>query len=86
MGHQSYVLLCSEITSFPPSEGEFSEKLGIFSKLKIYQNPFCFKLEIINKNYHKKFFFGYHDALKIYGAPKLCTETIKFKTFNSYFA
>ena len=19
--------------------------------------------------------FGYHDALKIYGAPKLCTET-----------
>ena len=21
-------------------------------------------------------FYGYHDALKIYGAPKLCTETI----------
>ena len=28
-----------------------------------------------NKNYDKKYFFGYHDALKIYGAPKLCTET-----------
>ena len=38
-----------EITSFHPSKGEFSEKIGIFSK--------C---------------FGYHDALKIYGAPKLC--------------
>ena len=43
------------------------------SKVKIFQNPFCFKLEIINKNYHKKYFFGYHDALKIYGATKLCT-------------
>ena len=54
MGHQSYVLLCSKITSFPPSEGEFFEKLEIFSKVKNFQNPFCFKLEIINKN-----FFGY---------------------------
>ena len=26
MGHQSYVLLCSKITSFQPSEGQFSEK------------------------------------------------------------
>jgi hypothetical protein len=29
----------------------------------------------INKNYDKKSFFGYHDALKIYGAPKLFTAT-----------
>ena len=36
------------------------------SKVKIFQNPFCLMLEIINKNYHKKIFFGYHDALKIY--------------------
>ena len=35
MGHQSYVLLCSKMASFPPSEGQFSEKSGIFSKVKI---------------------------------------------------
>ena len=75
MGHQIYVLSCSKMTTFPPSEGEFSEKLGIFSEVKIFQNPFCRILEIINKNYNyrKKIFFGSHDALKIYGAPKLCT-------------
>jgi hypothetical protein len=72
MGHQSYVLFCSKITSFPPSEGEFSEKLGVFSKGKIFQNPSCCILEKINENYDK-FFFGYHDELKIYGALKLCT-------------
>ena len=72
LGHQSYALLCSKITSFPPSEGEFSEKLGIFSKVKIFQNPSCFKLEKINENYDTVF-FGYHDLLKIYGTPKLCT-------------
>ena len=32
-------------------------------------------MEKINKNYDKKYFFGYHDALKIYEAPKLRTET-----------
>ena len=31
MCHQNYVLLCSKITSFLPSEGEFLEKLGIFT-------------------------------------------------------
>ena len=36
------------------------------SKVKNFRNPFCLMLEIINKNYHKKIFFGYHDALKIY--------------------
>ena len=41
--------LC-EITSFPPSEGEFSEKLYIFSKVKIFQIPFCYILEKINEN------------------------------------
>ena len=44
------------------------------SKVKICQNPFCDILEIIDRNYHKKYFFGYHDALKIYGAPNLCNN------------
>ena len=30
-------------------------------------------LEKINKNYDRKTLFRYQDALKIYGAPKLCT-------------
>ena len=51
MGHQSYVLLCRKITSFPPSEEEFSEKLGMFSKVKIFQNTSCYILEKINENY-----------------------------------
>ena len=54
MGHQSYVLLCSKITSFPPSEGEFSEKLGIFSKVNFFLNPSCPILEKINENYDRK--------------------------------
>ena len=41
MGHQIYVLLCSKMAGFPPSEGQFSEKSGIFSKVKIFQNPSC---------------------------------------------
>jgi hypothetical protein len=57
MGHQRYVLLCSKITSFAPSEGEFSEKLGIFSKVKFFQNPSCYILEKINENYDKNFFW-----------------------------
>ena len=43
------------------------------SKVTFFQNPFCHILDIINKNYHKIKNFGYHDALKIYVAPKLCT-------------
>jgi hypothetical protein len=58
MEHQSYVLLCIKITSFPPSEGEFSEKLGIFSKVKNFQNPSCYILEKINENYDKKIFLA----------------------------
>jgi hypothetical protein len=73
MGHQSYVLLCNKITTFLPSEGELSEKLGtIFSRLKNFQNPSCYILEKINENYNKKK-FGYHDALHFYMASKLCT-------------
>ena len=75
MGHQSYVLLCSKITSFPPSEGEFSEKLGIFSKVKFFQNPSCYILEKINENYDDKKILAImnHDALKIYEALKSCS-------------
>ena len=45
------------------------------SKMKFFQKPSCPILEKINENYDKKQFFGYHEALKIYGAPKLCTAT-----------
>ena len=44
-----------------------------FLKSENFKNPSCHILEKINENYDKKYFFGYHDALKIYGAPKLCT-------------
>ena len=54
MGHQSYVLLCSKMTSFPPSEGEFSEKFETSTKVKNFQNPSCYILEKLNKNYDKK--------------------------------
>ena len=54
MGHESYVLLCSKITIFPPSEGEFSKKLGIFSEMNIFQNPSSPILENINENYDEK--------------------------------
>ena len=43
------------------------------AKVKIFQNPSRHILGKINENYDKKSIFGYHDALKIYGAPKLCT-------------
>ena len=42
------------------------------SKVKFFQNPSRHILEKINENYHKKYFFGYHDALEMHGAPKLC--------------
>jgi hypothetical protein len=41
------------------------------SKVKHFQKLSCPILEKINENYDKKYFFGYHVALKIYGAPKL---------------
>ena len=49
-----YVLLCSKMTSFPPSEGEFSEKLSIFSKVKNFQNPSCYILEKLDKNHDER--------------------------------
>jgi hypothetical protein len=58
-----------------------AEKLGIFSIVKIFQNPSCYILGKINENYNNFFFFGYHDALKIYGwhqSPKLCTKMTRF--------
>ena len=61
MRQQSYVLLYSKITSFPPSEGEFSEKLGIFLKVKNFQNISCYILKKEIKIAIQKF-FGYHDA------------------------
>ena len=71
MGHQSFVLLCTKFTILP-SKGKFSEKIGIFSKVKNFQDPSCYyTLEKINENRYKKNFFGYHDAFKIYEAPKL---------------
>ena len=54
MGHQSYALLCSKITSFQPSEGQFSEKPRIFSKVKIFQRTSWHILEKIKKNKRKK--------------------------------
>ena len=54
-------------------EVKVNGKLVTSSKVKICQNPFCHILETINRNYHKKYVFGYHDELKIYGAPKICT-------------
>ena len=51
-------MLCRKIASFLPSEGEFSEKLGIFSKVKIFQNPSCYILEKINENYDNFFWLS----------------------------
>ena len=54
-------------------ELKVKRKFETTSKVKKIQNPSCPILEKINENYDKKYFFGYHEALKIYGAPKLCT-------------
>ena len=54
-------------------EGRLKAKFVTSSKVKIFQNPFCHIVETFNKNYHKKLILGYHDTLKIYEAPKLCT-------------
>ena len=44
-----------------------------FNFLKVEIILFTCILEKINKNYDRKKLFEYHEALKIYGAPKLCT-------------
>ena len=67
MEHQSYVLLCNHPEVF------FCVKYQKLSKVEIIKIPFCYILQKINENYDRKHFFGYHNSLKIYGAPKLCT-------------
>ena len=37
------------------------------------KGKFVKKMEIKNKSYQKNNLLGYHDALKIHEAPKLCT-------------
>ena len=54
-------------------EGRLKAKFVTSSKVKKFQNPFCDIVETFNENYHKKMIFGYHDTLKIYEDPKLCT-------------
>ena len=49
MGHQSYILLCTETTiSNPPVK---NQKL---SKVEIISIPFTYILEKMNKNYDRK--------------------------------
>ena len=45
--------------------------------MKHFENPSCYILEELNKNYDKKKF---HISLKIYGAPKLllCSKITNF--------
>ena len=47
-----------------------------FLRIEIFLIPSCHILEIVNKNYDKKYLIGSHDALKIYGAPKLCSGSV----------
>ena len=49
-------------------------KLETSSKVKKIKILSVKRIGIINRNYHKKQIFGYHDALKIYGALNLCTD------------
>ena len=82
MGHQSYVLLCSKITSFPPSEGEFSEKLGISSKWKKFQNPSCYILGEIKQNYDKKFFWLSWCIKELWGTKVMYCYVVKWRVFR----
>ena len=73
-------------TSFPPSEGEFSEILGIFSKVKPFQNPSCYILEKINENSDKKFFWLLCCIKHLWGTKVLylllCSKTTSFPPSN----
>ena len=40
---------------------------------------FTYRLEKINENYDENFYFGYHGALKIYGAPKYVVKWPVFR-------
>ena len=73
MGHQSYLLLCTETALSNPPAVIFWVKYQKLLKVEIIWIPFTYILEKLNKNYGSKKLFEYHDALKIYGTPKLCT-------------
>ena len=49
MGHQSYVLLCSKMTSFQPSEGEFSEKSEILQEYYNFKILICIFLKFTDR-------------------------------------
>ena len=65
--------LCTETTLSNQPVVIFWVKYQKLLKVEIIWIPFSYILEKINKNYDRKTLFGYHDASKIYGAPKLCT-------------
>ena len=73
MGHQSYVLLCTETTLSNHPGVIFWVKYQKILKVEMILIPFTYILEKIDKNYNRKYFFGYHDALKIYRVPMLFT-------------
>ena len=72
MGHQNYVLVLSETTVSKKPVVFFCAKYQRLSKVVIIQMLSVTYLKKMNMG---KILFGYHDASKIYGAPKLCTET-----------
>ena len=54
MGHQSYVLLCTETTVSNHPVIFFWVKYQRLSKVEIIQIPFSHILEKINENYNRK--------------------------------
>ena len=54
MGHQSYVMLCTETTLSNHPGVFFCVKYQKSSKIEIIQIPFSYILEKINKNYDRK--------------------------------
>ena len=64
MGHQSYVLLCSEIIKSMTWLGKLSIKFVTSSKMKKIINHFCHILETLNKNYHNFFLVSWCICIK----------------------
>ena len=64
MGHQSYVLLCTETALSNPPAVSFWVKYQKLLKVEISEISFTYILEKINKYYDTKKLFEYHDALK----------------------
>ena len=50
--------------------------LNFLKTKKKKQNRFCKILKKLNKNNQQKLEDGWHDALRIYGAPKLSTLNV----------